>query len=141
MERQRRAWTWRQYLAALVVGGIYLAIAGLSLMPHDLQFQLTTGADKLDHLLAYLVVMAAAGALVQRLPYLIGLAAATIGYAGILEISQYLVPSRDVSTADFLASTLGVVLGTAFAALKFLVSKRMPAAAAAAHRAEDQKLH
>lgn len=122
-KRQRSMYTTRHTLALLIVAGIYLAIAGLSLMPSGSPVKLTTGWDKFDHMLAYFVVMALAGVIAQRPRYLIGLGIATIAYAGILELAQSFVPGRDVSSADFLASTLGALLGLGLASISLWVPK------------------
>ena len=108
---------WRRSRVILVAIGIYLAIAALSLVSGDFPIKPTSGWDKLDHTVAYFVVVAFASVLVSKSRYLIGLGLATVCYAGNLVIGQAFVPGREMSFADFFASTLGVVLGMGLASL------------------------
>jgi VanZ family protein len=78
------------------------------------------GFDKFQHVLAYAVLAFAAcfwvsPAFRKRRPVIALLLAALAGslYGVIDEVHQYFVPSRECSVRDWLADTLGAVVGAA----------------------------
>lgn len=85
----------------------------LSLVPGGAMPSL--GSGLVEHLLAYLA-LATAGALGygRRLGYAALLAAAA-GLAALLEAGQLLLPQRTFSMLDFLAGTVGALLGVSVA--------------------------
>jgi VanZ family protein len=110
--------TFRTYLpklpALLVAGGIWF-LSSQSILP---QPKGVLGWDKLQHLLAYAVLAAAVGlwaspAFWKRRPALALLCTALVSsaYGVIDEVHQYFVPGRDCNVWDWLADTLGAILG------------------------------
>ncbi len=110
--------SWRLPSAVLWAGriGSWSIVAGvliLSLLPARLMPPLGTGLA--EHLLAYLALATAAAlGYGRRLGYLPLLAVAA-GLAALLESGQLLLPQRTFSMLDFLAGTVGAVLGVSVA--------------------------
>ncbi|GHV94309.1 hypothetical protein AGMMS50293_06290 [Spirochaetia bacterium] len=80
--------------------------------------------DKFQHLLAYAALAAAAGlwassAFWKRRPViaLLLIALVSSAYGAIDEFHQYFVPGRDCNVWDWLADTLGAILGAAAAVI------------------------
>ena len=96
----------------------YCAVALLSLMPAAYRPHIIVMSDKLEHALAYLL-LGALSALAMRQPrrHVHRLALAIVAYAGILELSQLLLPSRVASFEDFAASAGGAIVGVSIGAL------------------------
>jgi VanZ family protein len=94
---------WRCALALLLCAVTWLALVPL---PPKL---LSTGWDKLNHLLAFsvLAVVAAMGfaAAWWRI------AAALLAYGGLIEILQAFLPPRGADLADLLTDGLGIAVG------------------------------
>ena len=105
-------------LAALFGASLgYCAVALLSLMPAAYRPHIIVVSDKLEHALAYLL-LGALSALAMRQPRRVHrLALAIVAYAGILELSQLLLPSRVASFEDFAASAGGAIVGVSIGAL------------------------
>ena len=92
------------------------------------------GYDKLQHLLAYAVLAGTAGlwicpAFWKRRPHaaLCIVILTSAAYGAIDEIHQYFVPGRDSNIWDWIADTLGALLGAAamLAALRITEKRRM----------------
>ena len=104
--RRPRLWLGLWCVAIVVV-------VVLSLIPAP-QLSLPAGSDKFEHVLAYLVLAAAAVQLfaTRRALLRAGLGLVVLGIA--LEVAQYALTSdRMMDSADALANTLGVVAGLA----------------------------
>lgn len=67
--------------------------------------------DKIAHLLAYAVFTFLAWGISRSARHFIYLSCAIVVYGALMEFGQSFVPGRDMSTPDFLANTIGVVLG------------------------------
>ena len=91
--------------------GCVLAIAILSLLPAEEMVRTSLGGH-IEHAVAY-----AGTASIMALAYakrrLSSVAAALIVYAGVLEFLQRFSPGRHSSVDDFLASSVGVLIGIA----------------------------
>jgi len=104
-------------LPALLIAGVIWFLSSQSILP---QPKGIFGWDKLQHLAAFAALAAAAGlwaspafwkrrsALTLLLTMIVGSA-----YGAVDEIHQYFVPGRDCNFWDWLADTLGAVLGAA----------------------------
>ena len=100
--------------ALLIAAGIWV-LSSKSILP---QPKGILGWDKFQHLLAYAVLALAAGlwptrAFWSRRPALAFFATALAAalYGAIDETHQYFVPGRDCNVWDWLADTLGALLG------------------------------
>ena len=120
--------SWRLPFAVLWAGriGSWIIVAGvmvLSLLPSGLMPPLGSGLA--EHLLAYLAfATAAALGYGRKLGYLPLLTIAA-GLAALLEAGQLLLPQRTFSALDFLAGTVGAVLGVSVAhAVRRAVGRR-----------------
>ena len=94
---------WRLTLVLLLCAVTWLALAPA---PPKL---LSTGWDKLNHLLAFstlaIVTVMGFGAAWWRI------AAALLAYGGLIEILQGLLPPREADLADLLTDGLGIAIG------------------------------
>lgn len=74
-------------------------------------------ADKVSHFVVYgfFAVLGFMAAKNTRMFYII--CVAIIVYGGLLEVAQYYVISREMSLLDFIANTLGVLVGIAVVTL------------------------
>jgi len=108
-------------LPALLIAGFIWFLSSQSVLP---QPKGILGWDKLQHLLAYLALGAAAGfwaspSFWKRRPapafFLTALAASA--YGAVDEFHQYFVPGRDCNAWDWLADTSGALLGSLAAML------------------------
>jgi len=111
--------------AALIAGGwLYAAaLVGLSLIPSppDLGVE---GGDKLEHFIAYALLMAWFGWLYTSRIERIGYAALWIAMGIAIEFAQRETGYRSFELADMAADALGVAAG---AALAVIVSRARPA--------------
>jgi VanZ family protein len=103
--------------AVLIAGGIWF-LSSQSILPKPKGI---LGFDKIQHLIAYLALTAAAAwwfPLKQWRdhPLRTALALICIGsaYGAVDEVHQYFVPGRDCNIWDWIADTLGAVMGAAF---------------------------
>jgi VanZ family protein len=71
--------------------------------------------DKLVHLLVYYIFAVLGYRALAGKPYYLHLCLGIIAYGGLIELGQSHIPGRDMSGYDFLANTLGVLLGAAVA--------------------------
>jgi VanZ family protein len=94
-----------------------IAIAVLSLSPRRLGVGTEFGAPELDHLLAYLFTTAALALGHTRTRWRVVLCVLLIGFGGLMELGQGVVPGRDGSIGDFLVNALGVGMGLVMAVL------------------------
>lgn len=84
-----------------------LSIAYLSLSPTS---TITISSDKINHFIAYFVLMTNAGLIsVSKGKPLFLAAGLVIFYGGLMEACQYFVPGRFTSFYDFLANLGGVI--------------------------------
>ena len=107
----------------------YLYVAFLCLVPgdyraHTISLPVNTQTflflDKLEHALAYgLLAALTVIAIRERLEFH-RIVVAIVAFAGILEISQVLIPGRDCCMADFAVSAAGAVIG---ASMTYLTSR------------------
>ncbi len=95
----------------LVFYAVFIAFA--SLRPAD---GVSIGSwDKFFHLASYAVFAVLAYRVLHRpRPYMY-LCIVIVVYGGLMEFAQSFIPGRDMSVYDFLANTLGVVLGAIMA--------------------------
>lgn len=105
-----------RFPALIVAGGIWL-LSSQSTLP---QPKGILGFDKLQHLIAYLVLAVAIGIWVSPafwqtrrfLAFLLVAFVASI-YGVMDEVHQYFTPGRDCNVWDWVADTLGAVFGAA----------------------------
>jgi VanZ family protein len=102
-------------LPALLIAGFIWFLSSQSILP---QPKGILGWDKLQHFLAYWTLSIAAGfwvrpAFWRRRPVLSSLLIMLAGsaYGAIDEFHQYFVPGRDCNVWDWIADTLGALLG------------------------------
>ena len=69
--------------------------------------------DKVVHLLVYYIFAVLGYRALANKTYYLYVCLAIIAYGGLMEIGQSWIPGRQMSLYDFLANTLGVVLGAA----------------------------
>jgi VanZ family protein len=100
--------------APLVAGGIWF-LSAQSILP---QPKGILGFDKVQHLIAYLVLAGALGLWLpsgfwqRRRAWALGLTALLGSVYGVIdEVHQYFVPGRDCNVWDWIADTLGAILG------------------------------
>jgi len=97
---------WRVALVVLVV-----VVGVLAVVPVPPK-ELTTGWDKLNHSLAFVVLT-----FVARLAFPVGrraggaVALALLAYGGLIEIVQLFVPGREGEWADLLGDAVGIGFG------------------------------
>lgn len=107
----RHPWRWLLAWWLLIV-----AVVVASLLPARELPDLPSGGDKLEHLAAYAVLMAAAVQLYARRLSLVGAALGLILLGVLLEYLQArMALGREYDGADMLANALGVLLGAASA--------------------------
>lgn len=100
-DNQSNRWTWAFFAVAL-------AVLVLALTPTASRTA-TTGWDKTNHLLAFVVL-----AWLGLKAYPRRVAAALIGlfaYGGLIEILQIFIPNRSADWTDLVANGLGLLLG------------------------------
>ena len=110
--------SWRLPIPSLYAGkiGSWVVVAGvliLSLLPASLMPPLGPGLA--EHLLAHLALATAAALGYGRKLGYLPLLAVAAGLAALFEIGQLLLPQRAFSALDFLAGTVGAVLGVSVA--------------------------
>lgn len=67
--------------------------------------------DKLAHFVTYAIFTLLASAVARSQKHFVFMCLVIMAYGGILEIGQSFVPGREMSGMDFLANTLGALLG------------------------------
>ncbi|MDB1123704.1 VanZ family protein [Vibrio algarum] len=67
--------------------------------------------DKVMHFIAYCFFSVLAFLIVKSKSQFVGLCAAIVLYSLLLELAQSLMPFREASLADFIANTVGVIIG------------------------------
>ena len=103
----RRPWLW----LGLWIGAI-IGVVVLSLAPPP-QMDLPSGADKVEHFIAYFVLAAAAVQLFASRRALLWIGLATVGLGVGLEFAQHLATTtRTMDQADAWADLLGVIAGS-----------------------------
>jgi VanZ family protein len=116
-------------IPALLIAAFIWILSSQSILPKPKGI---LGFDKVQHLLAFAVLTGAAGLWVSREKWRIrgrffALIAASIGsaYGVIDEVHQYFVPGRDCNVWDWIADTLGAVIGAAaFAGIMAAANRR-----------------
>lgn len=114
--------------AALFGTGLgYLAVTFLSWVPGDYRPQIVGLSDKLEHVLAYLLLGALTTIAARQTVKAHWLALAIVAYGGVLELGQLLIPNRVPSVWDFLANATGVILGVLITTLtlRWLEQRRL----------------
>jgi VanZ family protein len=86
-----------------------------------LRTRILTGPE--EHFLAHLLVAMTVAAAVRRPNFIVWTLLALVGYAGLLELGQYLVPGRSPALGDFAASALGATLGVSCVWLSHIMSR------------------
>jgi VanZ family protein len=93
----------------------YVAVAGiivLSLVPGSARPQ--TGAPgQGEHVIAYLITALLFGMRSNSVSNLIALGIVLVAGAGALEFAQQWVPGRNAQLGDFIASSIGILIGLA----------------------------
>ena len=79
--------------------------------------------DKLTHLLAYYIFAVLGYRILKARGYYLYVCLGIIAYGGLMEVAQSYMPGRDMSGYDFLANTLGVVLGAVVVNLRHPIPK------------------
>jgi VanZ family protein len=98
----------------------YLIVALLSLVPGDYRPHIESWSGKEEHVLAYFVLGVATAIASRRSSNPVRLCLAIIAYAGMLECLQLLAPGRHAAVRDFMASSLGGVMG--IMAMRFAIT-------------------
>jgi VanZ family protein len=86
----------------------------LSILPGKMQIR-TPAPKEFEHFVAYFTVASVLALGYRRNLFALAIAIFLIVVAGALEQVQRLIPGRTARLADWEASTMGVVIGTAFA--------------------------
>jgi VanZ family protein len=81
--------------------------------------------DKLGHFLAYATFAFLARGISRSRQYFTYVCCAIVVYGALMEFGQSLVPGRDMSALDFLANTMGVVVG-ALLCMKLVTDGKSP---------------
>lgn len=108
--------------ARIATWGLIVGVGVLSLLPGEMMPEIGRGLG--EHLLAY-VAFAGAAALGYggRFGYAV-LFVAAVGFAGLFEIAQLLLPQRTFSWMDLLAGGAGATLGVTLAQIVRAVAGR-----------------
>jgi VanZ family protein len=108
--------------ARLATWGLIAAVGVFSLLPGEMMPEIGRGLG--EHLLAYLAFAGAAAlGYGRRFGYGV-LFVAAVGFAGLFEIAQLLLPERTFSWMDFLAGGAGAALGVTLAQIVRAVAGR-----------------
>jgi VanZ family protein len=118
-------------IPAILIAALIWFLSSQSILPKPKGI---LGFDKLQHLLAFAVLT---GAMclwvsrekwkVRRLLYILIIASIGSVYGIIDEVHQYFVPGRDCNVWDWIADTLGSMIGAAaFAGLMVLAARHIP---------------
>jgi VanZ family protein len=105
-----------------LLGMLVLAVLSWTPGQHMLRTRMLTGAE--EHFMAHLLVAMIVAAAVRRPNFIVWILLALVGYAGLLELGQYLVPGRFPALADFAASALGATLGVSSVWLSHIMARR-----------------
>jgi VanZ family protein len=104
-------------LPALLIAGAIWFLSSQSILP---QPKGILGFDKLQHLIAYLVLAGAAGFWIspefwrqRRFLALLLVVLVSSVYGAIDEAHQFFTPGRDCNVWDWIADTIGAILGAA----------------------------
>ena len=94
-----------------------LGIAYMSLVPYE---SVNIGNDKIGHFIAYMILMFNAGLIFfkKKKKFLLAILFC-ITYGFLIEILQQFVPGRFMSLEDFIANTIGVIVGILLTYLLF----------------------
>ncbi len=107
MSELKHAPVWWSIGIGLVLFVVYLSVVDLSLPQVSLRF-----SDKLNHLLAYGLLMGWFGQLVKKWSHRLIIFAMLAGLGMALEIVQGALPNRWFDWYDALANTLGILIAT-----------------------------
>ena len=121
----RRPWLWLGLWISAIVAVIALSLAP----PPELQLALPSGADKVEHFVAYFLLSAAAVQLFASRRALLWIGLAMVGLGVGLEFAQHLATTtRTMDQADAWADLAGVVAGlaTRYAPCHDLLLRREP---------------
>lgn len=115
---------WRQRVLLSVTAFCYLGIAVLSSVPGSLRPNIAGLSDKIEHVVAFLLLGILTVLVSPRTvsPFRLGIA--IIGYAAVLEGSQIFIPSRVASLVDLGASATGAALGVLLTTLALRLCAR-----------------
>lgn len=88
---------------------VIIGIAYLSLTPSE---TIVVGNDKISHFIAYSVLMFNAGLItISSKQKFILTIILCLSYGALIEVGQYFVPGRFMSSYDMVANALGVLIG------------------------------
>ena len=99
----------------LAAWGAIVTIAVLSLVPGELRPH-TGASGYLEHVAAYIITATLLSLVYSRCSWIVIVAPLSI-YAASLEIAQLYVPGRDASIFDWVAGSLGSLIGAIFVTL------------------------
>ena len=105
-----------------LLGILVLAVLSWTPGQHVLRTRILTGPE--EHFLAHLLVAMIVAAAVRRPNLILWTLFSLVGYAGLLELGQYLVPGRSPALGDFAASALGATLGVSCVWLSHMMARR-----------------
>lgn len=105
--------------ARLGVGLLAVAVALLSLLPRDYRLHTGVLSGKLEHALAYLLLGAVMTIAARRRHKPHRVALALVAYAGVLELGQLIISSREATIGGFVASAGGAILGVSITTVAF----------------------
>jgi VanZ family protein len=103
----------KKYLFSIVaaIGILYLSLASPSALPRGPQIE---GLDKIVHMImyaAFAIILSLEASRSNRYRYYLQAILFPILYGGLMELLQHFFPPRTTDFFDFLANTVGVLLG------------------------------
>jgi len=109
--------TLSKYAARFVHGCGYLIVAALSLVPGEYRPHILGLSGKDEHAIAYFVLGVLTVIAARRTVNAYRLCVIIVAYAGILEFLQLFASDRHAGVGDFVASSLGGIMGITLATL------------------------
>ena len=106
---------WKDRGLQLATASCYVAVAVLAAVPAQLRPHVPAASDKIEHILAFLVLGALTTIAGTRRMSARRLVGVLVAYAVILELGQMFIPGRDASVMDMAASSAGAILGVTLA--------------------------
>ena len=101
--------------ALFMAGCGYLTVALCALVPGEYRPHIEGFSGKEEHALAYLVLGVLTVIAARQRVNVVRLCLIIVAYAGILEFLQLFAPGRHAAVGDFLASSLGGIMGITLA--------------------------
>ena len=113
----------RRFLSyGALLSAVVLAVLSWTPGQHIVRTGILSGTE--EHFVAHLIAATAVSAALRHANLILLILLALVGYAGLLELGQYLVPGREPAIRDFAASALGVTIGVGIVWLSYSVLRR-----------------